>query len=456
MNVVDELRSACGKASVLDDPASIDPYVTDWRGAFKGRAIAVVRPSKLAEVADVVRICARRRVAIVPQGGNTGLAAGATPLEAHDSIVLNLSRMNAVRDVDASGFTMSVDAGCVLADVRARAETEDRLFPLSLAAEGSAQIGGLISTNAGGTSVLRYGTMRSLVLGLEVVLADGTIVSAMRALRKDNAGYDWKQLFVGAEGTLGVVTGAVLRLVARPRSGQTALVGVRTVDDAVRTFGLLQARLGETLSAFEFFPDRTVALRVANEGTLRRPMIEHPWYLLVEASSAFELGDAWEKALSEAVDRGLAGEVAMASSPSQARDLWAWRESITEHERRAGPSAKHDVSVAISSVPAFVAEATGAVERTFPGTAALAFGHIGDGNVHFNVMLPPAIDRDAVTALVHRIVIRYGGSITAEHGIGRYRREDLAAARSRAEMDVMRAVKRALDPGGLMNPGAIF
>ena len=458
MNLTDELRAACGRESVLDDPALIEPYVTDWRGVFKGRAIAVVRPAHVAAVAAAVRACARRRVAIVPQGGNTGLAAGATPLEPHDSVVLNLSRLNRVRALDRDGFTISVDAGCVLADVRARADEADRLFPLSLAAEGTAQIGGLVSTNAGGTAVLRYGSMRSLVLGLEVVLADGRIVSSMRALRKDNAGYDWKHAFIGAEGTLGIVTGAVLRLVAKPRFVRTALLGVGSVEDAIRAYASLQTSLGETLTAFEFFPDRAVALRLAHEPALRRPMIEHPWYVVVEAASTFALGDAFERALESTIEHALAGEALVAANSTQERQLWAWRESITEHERRAGASAKHDVSVAISAVPAFVAEATAAVEASFPGARALPFGHIGDGNVHFNVLLPngDGIDREAVTRLVHRLVARYDGSITAEHGIGRYRKDDLQLVRSAAELDVMRAIKRALDPAGIMNPGAIF
>ncbi len=458
MTFFEELSRACGPGALLQDPALIAPYVTDWRGTFTGRALAVVRPASVNEVAEIVRVCAQNRVAVVPQGGNTGLAVGATPLDAGDAVVLSLVRLNRIRDLDADGFTISVDAGCVLADVRERASQAGRLFPLSLAAEGSAQIGGLISTNAGGTSVVRYGTMRAQVLGLEVVLADGTRLDGMRALRKDNAGYDWKQLFIGAEGTLGIVTGAVLKLVPKPRFVATALLGIDRLQDAVRAFGVLQHMLGETLSAFEFFPQRAVALRLAHEPALAPPMGERAWYLLVEASSALALDDAFETALAETLDGGCAADAVVATDSNRRHELWMWRESITEHERRAGPSAKHDVSVAISQVPAFVIEATAAVEARFSGARVLAFGHIGDGNVHFNVLLPAdgSIPREDVTAVVHAMVRQYGGSITAEHGIGRYRREDLLAQRSPGEMALMRAVKRALDPSGVMNPGAVF
>lgn len=297
MSFLDDLAQACAPGALLRDPALVEPYVTDWRGSFKGRALAVVRPASVSEVSEAVRVCRRHDVAVVPQGGNTGLAVGATPLDAGDAVVLSLTRLNRIRDLDADGFTIAVDAGCVLADVRERASQAERLFPLSLAAEGSAQIGGLISTNAGGTSVLRYGTMRAQVLGLEVVLADGSVVDGMRALRKDNAGYDWKQLFIGAEGTLGVITGAVLRLVSKPRFVATALLGIQRIEDAVRAFGVLQQMLGEALSAFEFFPQRAVALRLAHEPALVPVMREYPWYLLVEASSALALDDAFETAL---------------------------------------------------------------------------------------------------------------------------------------------------------------
>ncbi len=457
--VLAALRAIVGDAGLLIDSERIAAYLTDWRGAFTGTALAVVRPSSTDEVARVVAACASAGVAIVPQGGNTGLAAGATPIGLADAIVLSLERMRRIRALDAAGFTIAVDAGCVLAEVQRAAEEAGRLFPLSFAAEGSAQIGGAIATNAGGTAVLRYGSMRTLVLGLEVVLPDGRVADGLRALRKDNAGYDWKQLFIGSEGTLGIITGAVLRLFPRPRTVATALAGLRTLDDALALFALLQDALGETLSACELFSERTLALQLAHRPERERPLPEHAWYLLIEAGSSLPgLRDALERALGDALERGIAGDAIVAESSTQRDALWTWRESITESERREGPSAKHDVAVALSDVPAFVREASDAVESRFPGARVLAFGHVGDGNIHFNVLLPP--DRSATSAqvneLVHGIVARYRGSITAEHGIGRYRRDELPAHRSESERALMRAIKTAVDPDGRMNPGAVI
>ena len=455
--LLDGLATICGPGGLVRDHDELASYLTDWRGVFTGSALAVALPADTSAVAACVRACAAAGVAVVPQGGNTGLAAGATPLGLERAIVLSLSRMRRVRVLDAAGFTIAVDAGCVLAAVQAAATDAGRFFPLSLAAEGTAQIGGLIATNAGGTAVLRYGSMRSLVLGLEVVLADGTIADGMRALRKDNAGYDWKQLFIGSEGTLGVITGAVLRLFARPSHRATALLGVQTPQHAVDAFGALQDALGEALVGCELFGERAVALRLAYEPQLVRPTGEHPWYLLVEAASSLPgLRDGLEAALNQVLERGYADDAILAASTAQAHALWGWRESISENERRAGRSAKHDVSVAISAIPAFLARATHAVEREHPGTRVIAFGHVGDGNIHFNVLLGEHAGADAVTATVHAIVREFAGSITAEHGIGRYRREELGEHRGAAELALMRAVKDAVDPDGLMNPGAVL
>jgi FAD/FMN-containing dehydrogenase len=455
--LLERLAAICGPGGVLTDARDVAPYLTDWRGVFTGTALAVARPANTAAVAASVRACADARVAIVPQGGNTGLAAGATPLDLERAIVLSLARMRCIRALDAAGFTMNVDAGCVLADVQSAAHEAGRFFPLSLAAEGSAQIGGLIATNAGGTAVLRYGSMRALVLGLEVVLADGSIADGMRALRKDNAGYDWKQLFIGSEGTLGVITGAVLRLFARPAHRATALLGVATVRDAIAAFGDVQEALGEALTGCELFSERAVALRLGYEPQLARPLAEHPWYLLVEAASSLpSLRDGVEAALRLASERGHVADGVIAESSAQAVALWSWRETITENERRAGRSAKHDVSVAISAIPAFLDKATTAVERVHPGARVLAFGHAGDGNIHFNVLLGPDARSEDVNRTVHAIVREFNGSITAEHGIGRYRRDELAAHRSPTELALMRAIKDAVDPKGLMNPGAVL
>jgi FAD/FMN-containing dehydrogenase len=454
---LERLAAVCGTSGLLTEPNDMGPYLTDWRGVFVGTARAVARPPDTQAVAACVRLCVDAGVAIVPQGGNTGLAAGATPLDLKDAIVLNLGRMRAIRDLDPLAFTISVDAGCVLADVQAAAGEARRFFPLSLAAEGSAQIGGLISTNAGGTAVLRYGTMRALVLGLEVVLPNGDIADGMRALRKDNAGYDWKQLFIGAEGTLGIITGAVLRLFTRPAHRATALLGVRNAQDAIAAFSDVQESLGEALAGAELLSERTLALRLKHEPQLVRPIAAQPWYLLIEAASALPgLREGAEAALSLALEREHAADGVIAESSTQAQALWAWRETITEHERRAGASAKHDVSVPISTIPAFLERATGEVERVHPGARVLAFGHVGDGNIHFNVLLGEQQSAGEINQTVHAIVREFGGSITAEHGIGRYRRDELLQQRSAVEMALMRAVKGAIDPAGIMNPGAVL
>ena len=455
--LLERLAAICGNGGLLTERDQILPYVTDWRGVFVGAARAVARPADTAAVAACVRACRDAGAVIVPQGGNTGLAAGATPIDLENAIVLSLARMRRIRALDPLGFTICVDAGCVLAEVQAAAQEAGRFFPLSLAAEGSAQIGGLISTNAGGTAVLRYGSMRALVLGLEVVLPNGEIADGLRALRKDNAGYDWKQLFIGAEGTLGVITGAVLRLFAQPAHQITALLGVPSLPDAVAAFGDLAESLGEALVGAELFSDRAITLRLEHDPALTRPVAAQPWYLLLEAASALAgLRESAEAALARVLERGYAVDGTIAESSAQARALWSWRETISETERRAGRSAKHDVSVAISAIPAFVQRATRDVESAYPGARVLAFGHLGDGNIHFNVLLGEGQSSAAVNRTVHELVREFGGSITAEHGIGRYRRDELGEHRSAAELSLMHAVKQALDPAGIMNPGAVL
>lgn len=456
--LVDDLRSIAGEDAVLTG-SDVEPYVTDWRGVFHGHAQAVVRPSSAQTVAAVVGHCAQNGVAVVPQGGNTGLAAGATPFDLENAIVLSLNRMRSVRALDPIGNTIAVDAGCVLSEIQEAALNANRFFPLSLAAEGTAQIGGLIATNAGGTAVLRYGTMRALVLGVEAVLPDGRIVDGMRALRKDNAGYDWKQLFIGSEGTLGVITGAVLRLFPKLTQRSTALLSIDTLQNVLHAFEALQNGLGDTLEACELFSDVAVGLRVKYEPGVELPMERRAWYLLVEAASTLAgLHDAAEAAFASVLEAEIATDCIVASSPNQATALWEWRETISENEKRTGPSAKHDVSVPISDIPEFVTLATQTVEREFPGARALVFGHVGDGNIHFNVLLPADGSATAarVNEAVHALVAKYRGSITAEHGIGRYRRDELAQYRGGAEMDLMRAIKRAVDPRDTMNPGAVL
>ena len=458
VSLLDRLRAKLGNTGVLASADAMAPFLTDWRGVFSGKALAVARPANTGEVTDVVRICVEAGVAIVPQGGNTGLAAGATPVGLDSAVVVNVSRMRSIRGIDSRGNTIALDAGCVLSDVQSAAKEAGRLFPLSLAAEGSAQIGGLIATNAGGTAVLRYGSMRSLVLGLEVVLADGTIVNGMRSLRKDNAGYDWKQWFIGSEGTLGIVTGSVLRLFPAPRTMLTALVAIESLEAAMDVFWRAQDDFGELLVGAEVFPDRAVALRLGQEPKQAFPLQRNAWYLLLEVASSLDgANDVLETALVRLVEE-LGVDCAVAQSASQRDALWEWRETIGETEKRAGKSAKHDVSVPVSAIPAFVRDATAAIEGAFADCPVLAFGHAGDGNVHFNVMLPPddSVSATAVNAVVHEIVVRYDGSITAEHGIGRYRRSELRQSRSAVELEMMNGLKRALDPLGVMNPGAVL
>jgi FAD/FMN-containing dehydrogenase len=452
-----ELASICGESAVVTDQSEMATYLEDWRGAYRGNALAVVRPVNAEQTSGCIRACAIAGAVIVPQGGNTGLAAGATPVGLERAVVLSTNRMRRIRSIDATGFAIAVDAGCVLAHVQQAAAEAGRLFPLSLAAEGSAQIGGLIATNAGGTAVLRYGSMRSFVLGLEVVLADGSVLDGMRALRKDNAGYQWRELFIGSEGTLGIITGAVLRLFPRPAGQVVALLGIDDLASVIDAFARVQEELGDVVVAAELFSDLAVALRLEHEPQLARPMQRHAWYLLIEAASSLPgLSDGVEHALEGCLEAGYASDVLVAQSSSQAQSLWGWRETITENERRAGRSAKHDVSVPISAIPSFIDEATRAVHTSFPQSRVLAFGHVGDGNMHFNVLLGGSATAAEVNRAVHEIVRAHRGSITAEHGIGRYRRDELAAHRSAAEMALMGAIKRALDPKRIMNPGAVL
>jgi FAD/FMN-containing dehydrogenase len=458
-NVIERLREIVGTKSVLTESRDVEAYLVDWRGAFHGEARAIVFPATTVEVAQVISFCREAGIPVVPQGGNTGLAAGATPLKLPNAIVLNLSNMRNIRTVDAAGSTMTVEAGCVLAQVQEAAAQAGRFFPLSFGAEGSAQIGGVISTNAGGSGVLRYGSTRALVLGLEVVLADGSVIDGLRTLRKDNAGYDWKQWFIGAEGTLGIITAATLRLFPKPRAIATALLATQSPKQALELFVRMQNELGDTLTACELFPDTAVALRIEQNGNLRLPIARAPWYLLLEASSSLpNLRDAFEAALAAVADDEGARDVILAESTAQADTLWEWRESIPETEKRASASAKHDVSVPISDIPQFIAIATAEVERVYPGSRVIAFGHVGDGNVHFNVLLPGdgSATAEAVNRTVHAIVACFRGSITAEHGIGRYRRAELYEHRASAEIAMMRSLKNTLDPENLMNPGAIF
>jgi FAD/FMN-containing dehydrogenase len=465
--LLEQIRSIVGPAGLLTAADDFPPYANDWRKRYSGRPLAVVKPASTAELAQVVRACAQARTAIVPQGGNTGLCGAATPDASGSQIVLALSRMNRVRAVDPLNNTITVEAGCVLSSLQSAAEEAGRLFPLSLAAEGSCQIGGNISTNAGGTAVLRYGNARELVLGLEVVLASGEIWDGLRGLRKDNTGYDMKQLFIGAEGTLGVIAAAVLKLFPRPKSHATAVAAVRSPNEALGLLDKVQGAGGERLTGFELFSDFCLSLVLKHfRDTLAPFRRRFPFYVLVELSDT-QPGEGVrtlaEDVLGSALEEGIILDAAFAQSESQARAFWSLREFVSEAQAREGPNIKHDVSIPISRIADFIAATDAALARAYPGIRIVTFGHLGDGNVHYNVSAPEgaapaAFSRDpaAINLIVHDSVARFGGSISAEHGLGQLKREEILRYKSIAEMELMRSVKRALDPLGIMNPGKVL
>lgn len=453
---IEALRAIVGERGVVTDAAELEPYCNDWRHMFHGKALCAVLPRSTAEVAAVVRLCVTAGVAIVPQGGNTGLSGGATPDTSGQQVVLSLARMNSIRDIDVIGETMELEGGVVLQTAQEAAGELGLLLPISLAAEGSARIGGVISTNAGGTNVLRYGMARGRVLGLEVVTAQGEIVNGLRRLRKDNAGYDWKQWFIGTEGTLGIVTAAVLQLTTLPAHRVTALLAVPSSDAALQLLRASRQAIGETLNAFELMSGSALEL-VARHQQLKTPLADSPWYVLLEASSSLAgLRDAVEALLEAVMERGLATDGVVAESERQEAELWALRESITEAESREGRSVKHDVSVPISAIPEFLRSADEAVARGFAGARVNAFGHAGDGNIHYNVVVPASTDGAALNIIIHDLVVALGGSISAEHGIGQYRVGELRRCRSSVELALAHRIKRALDPKGLLNPGKVL
>ncbi|MBI5786242.1 MAG: FAD-binding oxidoreductase [Rhodocyclales bacterium] len=462
--LLDSLRAVVGAGHVLTDQNDVAAYVTDWRGRYSGRALAIVRPGDTPQVAEVVRLCAQASVAVVPQGGNTGLCGGATPIRGE--VVVCLTRLNRVRGIDVANNTITVEAGCTLAAVQAAAAEADRLFPLSLAAEGSATIGGNLSTNAGGVQVLRYGNARELCLGLEVVLPDGRIWNGLRGLRKDNTGYDLKHLFIGAEGTLGLITAAVLKLYSRPRSVATAWASVPTPQAAVALLTRLRQRIGGRVTAFELVSRPSLDLVLKNIPHSRDPLPDRsPWQALIELSDtmASELDSALQDVLVDAIEAGEASDAALAHSEEQAQAFWRLRENISEAQKIEGVSIKHDVSLPVSRIPEFIERCDAALAAAFPGLRIVCFGHLGDGNLHYNQSKPAAQDNAAfiaqsepVNRVVHDLVAALDGSISAEHGLGQLKREEILRYKSEVEMDMMRAVKKALDPAGLMNPGKVL
>ncbi|MFM8799957.1 MAG: FAD-binding oxidoreductase [Tagaea sp.] len=462
----DRLRALLGPKGWLETDADIAPYEKEERGLFKGKAAAVARPADTNEVAEVLKICNAARIGVVPQSGNTGLVGGGVPDASGRQIVLSLARLDRVRGLDAANDTIAVEAGVILADIQKRAAEAGRLFPLSLAAEGTCRIGGNLSTNAGGINVLRYGMARDLVLGLEVVLADGRVLDAMKGLRKDNTGYDLKQIFLGAEGTLGIVTAAVLKLFPAPREIETCLVAVPDPKAAIELLGRAKNESGGNVQAFELTQRRLIDYVLAHIPGTSDPLAErHDWYALIEFASG-DLGGALktmvERLLERAMEDGLVLDAAIASSEQQRKALWKLRESMTEAQKPEGASIKHDVSVPVSSVPEFLAEATALCEAMVPGARVCAFGHAGDGNIHFNISRPTdwrdadfQARRKEMNAAVHGIVGRMRGSISAEHGVGILKRDDLPKYKDPTAIELMRTLKAAFDPNNILNPGKV-
>lgn len=463
-DLVARLASLIGEANVLtgEDCA---PYLADWRGRYHGRCLVVARPGTTEEVAAVVRACAEAHVPVVPQGGNTGHCGGATPDESGAALVLALGRMNRVREVDIDNATLTVEAGCTLAAVQQAAAGAGGLFPLSLAAEGSCQIGGNLATNAGGVHVLRYGTARELVLGLEVVLPDGRIWSALSGLRKDNTGYDLKQLFLGSEGTLGVITAAVLKLFPAPRSRALAWVALPDPAAAVRLLGEMRAAAGERLCAFELISRATLDLVLDRIEGAQDPLEGSvPWSALVEladSSASAELGLIFEDVLGGAIEEGYVLDAVIAANANQIAKLWALRENAAEAQKREGFSVKHDISVPVSRIPEFLDRAGRALTAAFPGIRIIAFGHVGDGNLHYNCFGPRGGESlvarsPEVNRVVYDLVAELGGSISAEHGIGQLKRDELVRYKDPVGIELMRRIKAVFDPEGLMNPGKVL
>ena len=447
----DALSAIVGSSNVLTAPDDTKPYFIDWRRQYSALAECVVRPANTGEVSRIVALCARKAVAIVPQGGNTGLVGGSVPTGGRREILLSLSRLNRIREIDALNDTITVEAGCVLAAVQEAAERAGRLFPLSLAAEGSCQIGGNLSTNAGGVNVLRYGGARDQVLGLEVVLPDGRVWHGLRALRKDNTGYDLKQLFLGAEGTLGIITAAVLRLYPRPTATATAWIALASAGAAVELLAGLRSRLGDRVSAFELVSRSCLEAVMAFRPEIKDPLgTPAPWYVLTELADS-----GAPAALQERVAQALDGhDAVLAQSVEQARSLWRIRESIPEAQFA---NVKHDVSVPVSKTPLLIERAGQALAAAFPEARVYAFGHVGDGNIHYNVG-PEALlaRREEVNRAVYGVVDALGGSISAEHGLGQLKREEIRRHKSPLELELMQQLKRSLDPQGLMNPGKVL
>ncbi len=468
--MIDRFIALLGPKGVVTDPDDIAPWVTDWRGRYHGAAAAILAPASTQEVAATVALAAELGVALVPQGGNTSMVGGATPPADGSALILSLRRMNRIRSLSADDNLAVCEAGVILSVLHDATEAQGRRFPLSLGAKGSATIGGLVSTNAGGTQVLRHGTMRALVEGIEAVLPDGSIFDGLDALKKDNRGYDIKQLLIGAEGTLGVVTAAAVRLVPAIAARAVGWVGVRTPADALALLRLAETMLGDSVEGFEVIADETLGFVLGHIPGTRSPIeTRTPWHVLIEVDHAdlSEPGpsERLEAALAEAFERGIAIDAVIAANEAQADAFWRIRESLSESEKAQGPALQYDISVPVAKMPGFMIEAAAAAQVHFPGTTASSFGHLGDGNVHFHVRAPKgtgdgpawiAAQGQAINGFVHDAVVAAGGSISAEHGIGQMKRAELGRLSSPARIGALRAIKAAFDPDGLFNPGKLI
>jgi FAD/FMN-containing dehydrogenase len=461
-----ELGALIGSDSLVTAPQDTESFEIDHRRLYRGRALAVVLPRSVEQVAAVTRWCNQRRIGLVPQGGNTGYCGAATPDESGQQLLMSLRRLNRIRELDAANFSMTVEAGCVLANVQQAAAAAERYFPLSLGSEGSCQIGGNLATNAGGLNVVRYGMARDLVLGVEAVLADGSVLPGLKSLRKDNTGYDLKSLLIGSEGTLAVITAATLKLWPAMRSTATALLALATPAAALELLGMLRAAAGERLSSFELLPRIAIELTTRYIEGVRDPLPQaYPWYILCELTSSADedLDELLQRTLAAALERSLLFDAALASSERVRAAFWHLREHVPEAQKRAGASLKHDISVPVASLPQFIDQASQWVREQVPEGVLVCYGHAGDGNLHFNINRIDSASSEAFLArepdikrAIHDLVARYQGSISAEHGIGRLKREELQRYASPVKLAAMRAIKQALDPNGIMNPGKLI
>ncbi|MGX5220934.1 FAD-binding oxidoreductase [Pseudomonas segetis] len=465
--LIRDIEQVVGPAGLITDAERMQSYLSDWRNAYSGKAAMVVRPASTEEVAAVVRLCHQAAVAVVPQGGNTGLCGGSIPDQSGAQVVLSLTRMNAIRAVDTGNETITVEAGVILQNLQEAAAEVGRLFPLSLGAEGSCTVGGNLATNAGGTAVLRYGNMRDLTLGLEVVLPDGQIWNGLRGLRKDNTGYDLKHLFIGAEGTLGIITAAVLKLYPAPRSTTTAWVALPSTEAAIELIALMRGQCGDRLTGFEMMSRQSVEFVVNHVAGCNDLFAQvYPWYVLIEVSDTLAdagLAQMLETALADAFEREIVLDAVIASNETQVAGLWAIREGISEAQNHEGPSLKHDISVPVSSIPAFIEAADQRLLEVFPGVRIVAYGHVGDGNLHYNISKPVGSEdapfkaqAEAIMQVIYDATLQFSGSISAEHGLGQSKREAAVRYKDPLELQLMQAIKTTLDPAGLMNPGKVL